>query len=359
MARYLVEEYGNAGSRTHTYGVNAKQGVENARREVAEVVDAEPDEVIFTSGATEANNLAILGLANAGQASGRMHLVSTQIEHKAVLEPHEHLRSRGFSLTLIPPCAGGWVDPAAIVRALQPDTLLVSVMAANNETGVLQPIDEIAACLANHAAYLHVDAAQVFGKEIDLLRATRIDLLSVSGHKIYGPKGIGALVVRRRGFSRPPLEPLMHGGGQERGLRPGTLPVPLVVGLGKAAALALREHSTRRAACLAYRRQLLDEISPLGRELNGDQDRCQPHVLNVSLLGLDSEAAMVALKDVAALSNGSACTSAEYKPSHVLQAMGLPESRIRAALRFSWHEATRSVPPLCSILTPFIARRGT
>ena len=248
---YLAEEFGNAGSRTHAYGQVAKDRVNRARQQVAAVVDARPEEVVFTSGATESDNLAILGLADHGTHAGRRHIISTQIEHKAVLEPLEEMARRGFEVTLLPPTAGGWIDPDAIRQALRPDTLLVSVMAVNNETGVIQPIPEIADALTGSEAYFHVDAAQAFGKQIEPLRHRRIDLMSISGHKIYAPKGIGALVTRRRGYQRPPLRPLLFGGGQERGLRPGTLPVALIAGLGTAAELALREHAERARICAA------------------------------------------------------------------------------------------------------------
>ena len=235
LVRWLTNEVGNAGSRTHEYGLRAKRAVQAAREQVAAVVDAKVDEVVFTSGATESNNIAILGLAPFGEDTGRRHIVSTAIEHKAVLEPLEELEGRGFEVTLVKPGPSGAVSAAAVRDTLRPDTLLVTVMHANNETGVLQPIAEIAELLAYHEAYLHVDAAQGYGKELASLRAKRIDLISVSSHKIYGPVGIGALIARRRVFKKPPLVPLTLGGGQERGLRPGTLPVPLIIAFGVAA----------------------------------------------------------------------------------------------------------------------------
>jgi len=234
---YLFEEFGNEGSRTHEYGARAKQAVQRARDQVAAVVGVGRDEVLFTSGATEANNLAILGLIEFGLAENKRHVITTAIEHKAVLEPIAVLERRGFTVTVVPVEQDGTVRPDAIRAALRPDTVLVSVMAANNETGARQPISEITDTLASHEAFFHTDAAQSFGKDLAVLRNPRIDLLSVSAHKLYGPKGIGALVTRRRGYAKPPLSPLMHGGGQERGLRPGTLPVALIAGLGKAAEL--------------------------------------------------------------------------------------------------------------------------
>ncbi|ORW70377.1 cysteine desulfurase DndA [Mycobacterium saskatchewanense] len=341
---YMAHEFGNSGSRTHGYGQIAKERVARAREQVAAVVAARPDEVTFTSGATESNNLAILGLAAAGKSSDRRHIVSTQIEHKAVLEPLAALVDRGFEVTLVPPTRGGWVDPAAIAEAVRPDTLLVSAMAVNNETGVIQPIADIAAVLDQHDTYFHVDAAQAFGKLSEPLRSPRIDMLSVSGHKVFAPKGIGALVTRRRGFRRIPLEPLMFGGGQERGLRPGTLPVALIAGLGLASELALDECDARSERVAAIKREALAALSPLQIQINGDEARTVPHTLNFSVPGVDAEAAIVALKDVVAVSNGSACTSQKYEPSHVLVAAELQKERIDGALRFSWSHLNNEVP---------------
>lgn len=336
MLHYFDVDYGNAGSRTHEYGTRAKQAVQTARNQVAALIRCESDEVIFTSGATESNNLAILGLAKHGEQSGRKHIVTTQIEHKAVLEPVEELERRGFEVTRVPPTPGGWVEPSAVLSVLRPDTLLVSVMHANNETGVIQPLDEILDGMKDQPAYFHTDAAQTFGKIIAPLQNPRIDLISISGHKIYGPKGIGALITRRRGYDRIPLTPLMFGGGQERGLRPGTLPVPLIVALGLAAELAGKEWKKRAEKCLAFRKELLAAFVPFNPVFNGDPDRTLPHVVNLSIPGIDSEALMLALKHDFAISNGSACTSASYKPSHVLEAMCLPECHILGAARISW-----------------------
>ncbi len=343
VVRFTAEEYGNAGSRTHDFGARAKRAVQRAREQVAAVVKSTPDEVVFTSGATESNNLAILGLAEHGEAAELRHIVSTAIEHKAVLEPLEWLAKRGFEVTLVPSTAGGWVDPDAVARAIRPDTLLISVMHVNNETGVVQPIADIAAGLADHKAFLHVDAAQGFGKDLATLQNPRIDLISASSHKIYGPKGVGALIARRRGYERPPLTPLMFGGGQERGLRPGTMPVPLAVGFGLAAELALEGCAERAERCRAFRREAEAALAPLDPVVNADPERVMPHVLNISFPGVDAEALMVALKDVVAISNGSACTSHEYKPSHVLKAMGLTDQRIAEAVRISWCHLTDCV----------------
>jgi len=343
VMEFLRDEFGNAGSRTHEYGLRAKRATQEAREQVAHVVDAGADEVVFTSGATESNNLAILGLEKFGVETNRRHIISTAIEHKAVLEPLGVLANRGFDVTLIPPTTGGWVEADAIRDAVRPDTLLVSVMHVNNETGVTQPVEEIAQALETSDAMFHVDAAQGFGKNIPALQNPRIDLISVSGHKIYGPKGVGALITRRRGYERLPLAPLMFGGGQERGLRPGTLPVQLIVGFGLAAELALKESESRQRVCADYRTQALAALSPLGPDFNGDQARVQPHVMNLSWAGLDSEALMVSLKDLVSVSNGSACTSQSYEPSHVLKAMGLPEDQAKGAVRISWSHLTEAL----------------
>ena len=343
VVRWLTDEVGNAGSRTHEYGLRAKRAIQSARERVARVVGANPDEILFTSGATEANNLAILGLVPYGEGKSRRHIISTAIEHKAVLEPLEELERRGFEVTLVRPGHSGEVSAAAVYDALRPDTLLVSVMQANNETGVLQPTHEIAALLEGHDAYYHVDAAQGYGKDFASLRSKRIDLISVSSHKIYGPQGVGALVARRRGFKKPPLTPLFFGGGQERSLRPGTLPVPLIIGFGVAAERAMVDHETRRSRCLAIRRTALTALKRLEVRFHGNPTRVLPHVINFSVPGIDSEAFMIALKDIVACSNGSACTSQSYEPSHVLKAMNLPGDAIAGAIRLSWCHMTPEV----------------
>jgi cysteine desulfurase len=343
VLKYMTKEFGNAGSRTHEFGARAKQAVQNARDKIAEMLAASREEVIFTSGATESNNLAILGLKKYGEQNAKKHIISTKIEHKAVLEPIAALKKSGFEVTLVPPTQGGWVEPDAIKNALRDDTLLVSVMHVNNETGIIQPITEIAERLAAHQAYFHVDAAQGFGKDIPTLRNPRIDLISASAHKIYGPKGIGTLIMRRRGYQKVPLIPLMYGGGQERGLRAGTLPVHLIVGFGVATELALKHAQKRANTCRLFRDQVLEGLTPLKPIIHGDPDRCIPHVINFSIAGLNSEAAMLALKGLIAISNGSACTSSSYTPSHVLKAMELEETKIEGALRISWCHLTELV----------------
>jgi cysteine desulfurase len=344
VLRLMVEEFGNAGSRTHEYGLSAHREVGRARERIAKCLAAAEDEVVFTSGATESDNLALLGLRAHGKRQGRRHVVSTAIEHKAVLEPLARMEAEGFEVTLIRPDRRGHISAEQLLSSVRRDTLLVSVMHANNETGAVQPIEAIADGLRDVEAYFHVDAAQTFGKLNASLRSTRIDLISISGHKVFAPKGVGALIARRRGNHRIPLEPLMFGGGQERGLRPGTLPVPLVAGLGLAAELAETDLALRRRACESIRTDAIRAFLGLGAKVHGDPERgVLPNILSVSLPELDSEAAMVALREHAAISNGSACTSASYEPSHVLRAMGLDDDDIAGTIRLSWSHETPSV----------------
>jgi cysteine desulfurase len=338
MLRYYDDAFGNAGSRTHEHGRIARTAVELARDRVAAVVASARGDVIFTSGATESNNLAILGLAHGSAA--RRHVVSTAIEHHAVLEPLDELRRRGFDVTLVAPGRSGAVDADAILASVRPDTLLVSMMQVNNETGVRQPVAEVADRLGTEA-YLHVDAAQGFARELPALRHPRLDLISASAHKINGPKGVGALIVRRRNGRRPGLAPLMFGGGQERGLRPGTLPVPLIAGFGLAAELAMAEAAERDARCRAFRASLLAGLAPLEPIVNGDPDRTVPYILNLAFSGVDAETVIDAWSDLVAISNGAACTSQSYTCSHVLSAMQLPAWQRDGAVRFSWCASSR------------------
>lgn len=334
----------NAGSRTHQYGQQAKEAVELAREQVAAVIGATPDEIVFTSGATESNNLVILGLAEWGKEIDRRHVLGTAIEHKAVLEPLERLRTWGFDVELLPVTPGGFVEPDEVKRRRRQDTLLVSIMHANNETGVLQPVEEVGRLLEGTATLFHIDAAQTYGKEVDLLDRIPCDFLSISGHKIYGPQGIGALKISKNKLDRRRLKALLVGGGQERGFRSGTVPVAAVVGLGKAAELARTEYRERREQARRVKKEFLDGISEVEYRLNGEQDRSQSHVLNISFSGVDSEALMVELRDVVAISNGSACTSSQYGPSHVLKAMGLDEDLIDSAVRISWGIGVDAIP---------------
>jgi len=335
VLHWMTEDFGNAGSRTHEYGTRAKRAVQRAREQIATQLAAPADELIFTSGATESNNIALLGLAPHGVESGRRHIITSAIEHKAVLEPLEHLQSQGFEVDFLKPDARGRMSVESVLERLRPDTLLVSLMHVNNETGVVQPVAELARLLHETPTYLHVDAAQGFAKLPDDLTAP-IDMISISGHKIGAPMGIGALLMRRRGWHRIPLQPLMFGGGQERKLRPGTLPVPLVVGLATAEEIFRKERQQWRVDAETVRKRLLDTLASTRYHLNGDPEHTVPHILNLSFDGVDAEALIVHLKNVAAVATGSACTSASYTPSHVLTAMGLPDEVASNGLRLSW-----------------------
>ena len=350
VMEYMTAEFGNAGSRTHTFGSNARSASEIARDQVARVVGADIDDVIFTSGATEADNLAILGIADYGVRTNRRHIVTNASEHKAVLEPIEHLSSLGFDVTYLKPGLSGRIDLDELRDSLREETCLVSIMHVNNETGVSQPLGEICDVLKDHLAYFHVDAAQGFGKDIVSLKNLRIDMISVSGHKLYAPKGVGALITRKRnGRLRPPLVPLMFGGGQERKLRPGTLPVALVVGLGLACELAVKENSTRWDSGKKIEAEVNRFVTSANGIINGEREYSTPFILNASFPGLDSEAFIVATKDLFAISNGSACTSSSYDQSHVLKAMGISGDRLDGAIRFSWSHQTE-IPPFAEVL---------
>lgn len=334
---YMVNDFGNSGSRTHAIGTTARSATEVARKQVADVVGADVDDVIFTSGATEADNLAILGLREHAIKRGLNHIITSSAEHKAVLEPIQHLEAQGFRVTYLKPNEDGLISAQDVSNSLSEKTFLVSVMQVNNETGILQPINEIGRYLENHSAYFHVDAAQGFGKSLEDLLDKRIDLISASGHKLYAPKGVGALIMRKRnGRERVPLEPLMFGGGQEKKIRPGTLPVALIAAFGLACELAQTENSERANKCREIEELVTNFVLTAGGEINGSRANSIPNILNASFPGIDSEAFILATKEVIAISNGSACTSSSYEKSHVLQAMGLAEKRLDSAIRFSW-----------------------
>jgi cysteine desulfurase len=335
VLHWMTDDFGNAGSRTHEYGARAKRAVQEARSFLAATVGAKTEEVIFTSGATESNNIALLGIAPYGEKHQRRHIITSAIEHKAVIEPLLHLQSKGFEVDFLEPGPSGRITTEAVLDKLRPDTLLVSLMHVNNETGVIQPVAELAEELRKTPTFLHVDAAQGYGKVPQDLVAP-IDMISISGHKIGAPKGVGALVTRRRGWDKVPLVPIMFGGGQERKLRPGTLPVPLIMGLYEAAKIFQEGQERWARDALAMRERMLTALSKTRFHVNGDTDHSVPHILNVSFEGLNAEALIVRLKDQVAVATGSACTSASYTPSHVLTAMGLPEEVATNGLRFSW-----------------------
>lgn len=337
VTRIFKDVYGNADSRTHLYGTRAKEVVEKSRKTLADILAVDKSEVIFTSGATESDNMAILGLMDYGIETGKKHLITTAIEHKAVLESMHYLAGKGFELDIVYPDASGRIKTVDVLTKVRSDTLLVSVMHVNNETGIIQPVIEIGSELAKKDVLFHIDAAQSFGKLNDELRATKYDMLSLSSHKIQGPQGVGAIILKRKKYKRPPIKPLFYGGKQEFSFRPGTTPVPLVAGLALAADLSEREHFSWIKGCHLVKEQFLKAIHNLNYVINGDQDYCLPNVINISFLGVDSESIFTVLKDDYAFSNGSACNSGNYTPSHVLTAMGLDEHQINFALRISWN----------------------
>jgi cysteine desulfurase len=336
VMHFLTEEFGNAGSRTHAWGLRAADAVVTARAELAGFLSARPDELVFTSGATESDNLAILGLAEHGRSAGRMHLLSSVTEHKAVLAPLRRLAEAGFEVELLSPGSNGRFDADDVLAKVRPDTLLVSLMHVNNETGVIQPVDELARELCHTPTYFHVDAAQSFAKvEPDLLRGP-IDMVSFSGHKIGAPKGIGALLVRRRRSGQPPLRPLIVGGGQEGGLRAGTAPVALIMGLLEAARERHEGLEAWTAAAQLRRREILDWAAAQGGIVNGDPSHTAPHIVNVCLPGKPSDSTIAEVADRWAVAAGSACTSAVVEPSHVLLGMGYSPDRAATSVRISW-----------------------
>jgi cysteine desulfurase len=333
MLPFLTEEYGNAASVTHLYGLNAQAAVESARQNVADLLGCEPKTIVFTSGATESNNITLKGVLRGAEPGS--HLIINAAEHKAVIDPARKLEREGFEVTILPVDKWGMVDPTSVKDHLKPTTALVSVMLANNEVGTINPIENIGSICRDAGVLFHTDATQSVGKlPIDLSSAA-IDLLSLSAHKMHGPKGIGALYVCRKG-RRILIEPLVDGGGHERRLRSGTLPVHQIVGLGEACRICRTEMGDDCGMVQSLRNRLRDglkeKISNVG--FNGHPESRLPGSLHVSFEGVNSEALMTKLKDVLAVSSGSACTTADPEPSHVLLAMGIDEDTIDSSIRF-------------------------
>ncbi|WP_088890154.1 cysteine desulfurase family protein [Leptolyngbya ohadii] len=332
MLPFFTEYFGNPGS-LHAYGWEVEAALRQAREMLAGAIGATPEEIIFTSGATEANNLAIKGVAEAYFAKGR-HLITVQTEHSAILDPCRYLESLGFEVTYLPVQPDGLLDLDKLEQAIRSDTVLVSVMAANNEIGVLQPLNQIGAICQQHQVLFHTDAAQAIGKIPLDVEAMQIDLMSLTAHKIYGPKGIGALYVRRR-QPRVQLAAQLHGGGQERGLRSGTLYPPQIVGFAEAVQLALAERETESQRIQQLRDRLWQQLQEVGGiYLNGHSDRRLPGNLNISVEGVDGQALLLGIQPFAAVSSGSACASAKTTPSHVLSALGRSPELAHASIRF-------------------------
>ncbi len=361
MVPLFSEDFGNAASHSHRYGWRAEAAVEQAREEIAAALGAqEPREIVFTSGATESDNLALKGVVE-GAAQRGDHVITVATEHPAVLETCLFLERTGRRVTRLPVDDQGLLDPDAVAGAITPGTLLVSVMAANSEIGVLQPLAEIGRICAEHGVLFHTDAAQALGKIPIDVEALGVDLLSASAHKLYGPKGVGILYVRRhrRDGPRLRLAPQMHGGGQERGLRSGTLPVPLIAGFGKAVALCRDEREREAARLTALRERLLTRLREAlpGVAQNGHPTRRLPGNLNVSFEAVEADALITRLPELA-LSTGSACSSARPEPSHVLRALGLDEARVRGSLRIGLGRgtSTEEVDAAAELLIAQVAR---
>ncbi|HEY8084880.1 MAG TPA: IscS subfamily cysteine desulfurase [Methylophilaceae bacterium] len=332
MIPYLTEMFGNPASRSHSFGWDADDAVENARAQVAALVNCDPKEIVWTSGATESDNLAIKGAANFYSGKGK-HIITVQTEHKAVIDPFRELERQGFEATYLEPETNGLVTLEKFKAAIRPDTIFASVMLVNNEIGVIQDIAGIGAICREHGIIFHVDAAQATGKvEIDLEKLP-VDLMSFSAHKTYGPKGIGALYVRRK--PRVRLEAQMHGGGHERGMRSGTLATHQIVGMGEAFRIAKEEMELENARIRRLRDRLLAGLKDIEEVyVNGDLKQRVPHNLNISFNYVEGESLIMAVKDIA-VSSGSACTSASLEPSYVLRALGRSDELAHSSIRFS------------------------
>lgn len=333
MLPFFKEHFGNPASTTHQYGWEAEAAVKRSRERLAAAIQAAPEEIVFTSGATEANNLAIKGVAESYFSKGR-HIITVQTEHNAVLDPCRYLESLGFEVTYLPVQPDGLLDLVLLEKAIRPDTILVSVMAANNEIGVLQPLAEIGAICRQNQILFHTDAAQAIGKIPLNVETMQIDLMSLTGHKVYAPKGIGALYVRRRN-PRVQLAAQMHGGGHERGMRSGTLYTPQIVGFAEAVDLALANRESETARISGLRDRLWQQLQSLdGVYLNGHPVQRLPGNLNISIEGVDGQALSLGLQPLVAVSSGSACTSAKTTPSHVLTALDRSPQLAYASIRF-------------------------
>jgi cysteine desulfurase len=332
MIPYLTEKFGNPASRSHAFGWEADEAVENARKQVAELVNADPKEIIWTSGATESNNLAIKGAAHFYSGKGK-HLITVSTEHKAVLDTCRELERQGFEVTYLIPESNGLVDLDKFTAAIRPDTILASVMYVNNEIGVIQDIPALGEICRSKGVIFHVDSAQASGKVVIDLQKLKVDLMSFSAHKIYGPKGIGALYVRRKPRIR--LEAQMHGGGHERGMRSGTLATHQIVGMGEAFRLAKEEMAAENERTRMLRDRLYNGLKEIEEVyVNGDMDNRVPHNLNISFSFVEGESLIMAIKDLA-VSSGSACTSASLEPSYVLKSLGHSDELAHSSIRFT------------------------
>lgn len=338
MIAVYKEAYGNADSRTHEFGDHARRMVESARGQVAALLGVEKDEVFFTSGATESTNIAIRGLREYGIRENKKHIIISSIEHKAVQNAAKSLEEFGFEIEQISPNLSGRLSAENVISKIRKETLLVSVMHVNNETGIIQPVKEIGEELAKRNVFFHIDATQSCGKLVDEVRALKYDLLSVSAHKFYGPQGVGALILRKKRHRLPPVKPIMFGGQQEKGIRPGTIPVALCTGMGEACRIASTEYKEHEDKNREIKKILITMLNETGVSYgyNGDQNYCVSNTMNIYFDGVSSEALMLASREYCGISNGSACNSQSYSPSYVLTAMGISNEIVEKSIRISW-----------------------
>ena len=338
MVDVYKNNIGNADSRTHNFGESARNIVEGARKQVASLLGVSSDEVFFTSGATESNNIAIQGLKEYAAANEKKHIITTSIEHKAVLETVKHLADEGYEVDIVSPDKSGRVDTNEILSKVRKGTLLVSVMHVNNETGIIQPVKELGEALQEQGVLFHVDATQSCGKLVEEIRGIKYNMLSFSAHKLMGPQGVGALILKKNSYKLPPVKAILYGGQQEHGIRPGTIPIALTAGCGKACEIAETEYKKNNVYMHAIKEKVLNELenSGLAYRINGGPEYCIGSTVNVCIDGVSSEALMISAKQYCGLSNGSACTSKSYFPSYVLEAMGVPIEQIESSIRISW-----------------------
>ena len=360
MMDVYLNVIGNADSRTHDYGEAAGQTVDKARSQVAALLGVDKTEVFFTSGATESNNIAIRGLIDYANDSGKKHIITTAIEHKAVLETAKYMQKIGFDVDFVKPDKSGRVDADELVSLVRDDTLLVSVMHVNNETGVIQPVKEIGKLLKDRDVLFHIDATQSCGKLVDEIRELSYDMLSFSGHKLRGPQGVGVLILRKKNYKLPPVKNVMFGGQQEHGIRPGTIPVALTAGLGKACELAAEEYVANEKQNELIKNRIMDAInkSEITYSINGDPKNTISSTLNICFTGVSSEALMLSSKEYCGISNGSACTSHSYSPSYVLVAMGLSEEDIESSVRISWGPGIKEDEVIDNIISLLDVAKG-
>ena len=331
-------DIGNADSRTHKHGESARKIVETARKQVASLLKVDSNEVFFTSGATESNNIAIQGLQDYANKTGKKHIITSAIEHKAVLETIKAMQLKGFDVDIISPDKSGRIDTKQVLSLIREDTLLVSIMHVNNESGIIQPVHELGEVLSKREVFFHIDATQSCGKLIKEIQELKYDMLSFSAHKLQGPQGIGCLILKRTNYKLPPVKNVYYGGQQEHGIRPGTIPVALVAGCGKACEIAGQVGIKNKESCNKIKQEILRILRESGikYKFNGDQKYCISSTLNLCIPGVVSEALMISTKQFCSISNGSACTSKSYEPSYVLKAMGIKEEEIECSIRISW-----------------------